>query len=102
MLIAFSKIEDNRVRSSVLLMVNWIGKMNISLSSFAPVKLISRDRFVSGTRHHNWYQCSSLSYGCINNNYEVSLQPMIPPKRFDISPPDWGILRRAKRVQIFP
>ena len=29
------------------------------------------------------------------------LQPMIPPKRFDIFPPDWGILRRSGRVQIF-
>ena len=27
----------------------------------------------------------------------LSLQPMIPPKRFDISPPnDWGILRRSR------
>ena len=26
---------------------------------------------------------------------------MIPPKRFDISPPDWGMLRRSRRVQIF-
>ena len=26
---------------------------------------------------------------------------MIPPKRFDISPPDWGTLRRSRRVQIF-
>ena len=25
---------------------------------------------------------------------------MIPPKRFDISPPDWGILRRSRRIQI--
>ena len=28
----------------------------------------------------------------------LSLQPMIPPKRFDIFPPDWGMLRS---VQIF-
>ena len=26
---------------------------------------------------------------------------MIPPTRFDIFPPDWGILRRSRRVQIF-
>ena len=25
---------------------------------------------------------------------------MIPPKRFDIFPPDWGMLRRSRRVQI--
>ena len=29
------------------------------------------------------------------------LQPMIPPKRFDIFPPDWRMLRRSRRVQIF-
>ena len=31
----------------------------------------------------------------------LSLQPMIPPKRFDISPPDWRVLRRSRCVQIF-
>ena len=32
----------------------------------------------------------------------LSLQPMIPPKRFDIPPPpDWGMLRRSRCVQIF-
>ena len=37
-------------------------------------------------------------------NEEVSyLQPMIPPKSFDIFifPPDWGMLRRYRRVLIF-
>ena len=29
------------------------------------------------------------------------LQPSIPPKRFDIFPPDWGMLRRPRCVQIF-
>ena len=27
-----------------------------------------------------------------------NLQLMIPPKRFDIFPPDWGMLRRSRRV----
>ena len=31
----------------------------------------------------------------------LSFQPMILPKRFDISPPDWGMLRRSRCVQIF-
>ena len=26
----------------------------------------------------------------------VFLQPMIPPKRFDIFPPDWGMLRQSR------
>ena len=28
-------------------------------------------------------------------------QPMIPPKRFDIFPPDWGMFRKSRRVLIF-
>ena len=33
---------------------------------------------------------------------EVSyLQSMIPPRRFDIFFPDWGMLRRSRRVLIF-
>ena len=31
----------------------------------------------------------------------LSLQPMIPPKRFDIFPLDWGMLKRSRCVQIF-
>ena len=31
----------------------------------------------------------------------LSLQPMIPPKRFDIFPPDRTMLRRSRSVQIF-
>ena len=31
----------------------------------------------------------------------LSLQPMIPPKRFDIFSPDWGMLRRFRCAQIF-
>ena len=26
----------------------------------------------------------------------LSLQPVIPPKRFDIFPPDWGMPRRSR------
>ena len=31
----------------------------------------------------------------------LSLQPMIPPKRFDIFPPVWGMRRGFRCVQIF-
>ena len=34
-------------------------------------------------------------------SFFLSLQPMIPPKRSDISPPDWEMLRRFRRVLIF-
>ena len=28
-------------------------------------------------------------------------QLLIPPKRFDFFPPDWGMLRRSRCIQIF-
>ena len=31
----------------------------------------------------------------------IYFQPMIPPERFDISLPDWGMLRRFRRVPFF-
>ena len=34
-------------------------------------------------------------------SFFLYLKPMIPPKRFDVFPPDWGMLRRSRRVQIF-
>ena len=34
--------------------------------------------------------------------FSIYLQPMIPTKHFDVSPPDWGMLRRSRRVLIFP
>ena len=55
-LITHSRVWINRVRSPVLLVVNWTGKINISPSSFAPENLVSRDRVVPGTRYHIWYQ----------------------------------------------
>ena len=34
-------------------------------------------------------------------NIKLNLQPMIPPKRFDIFPPDREMLRRSRCVLIF-
>ena len=36
-----------------------------------------------------------------HEEFFLSLQPMIPPKRSDIFPFDWGVLRRSRRVLIF-
>ena len=36
-----------------------------------------------------------------HGEFFLSLQPMIQPKRFDIFPPDWGMLRRSRRVLFF-
>ena len=33
--------------------------------------------------------------------FSLSLQSLIPPKRCDIFPPDWGMLRKSRCVQIF-
>ena len=45
--------------------------------------------------HRGTHLNAMKSFFCIN------LQSMIPPKRFDIFPPDWGMLRRSRCVQIF-
>ena len=34
-------------------------------------------------------------------SFFLSLQPMIPPKRSDIFPPDWEMLTRSRRVLVF-
>ena len=45
MAITYSRVRINRVKSSILFVVDWAGKMTISLSPFAPEKLVSRDGF---------------------------------------------------------
>ena len=37
--------HHNRARLPILLVVSWTGKINISLSAFAPENLVSRDGF---------------------------------------------------------
>ena len=43
---------------------------------------------------------SSSSLGLVTNTLNVrnKIQPMIPPKRFGISPSDWGMVRRSRCV----
>ena len=41
------RVWINRVRSPILIVVSWTGKINISLSAFAPENLVSRDGFGS-------------------------------------------------------
>ena len=45
MVITYSRVWINRVRLPILLVVSWIGKMNISLSLCVPENLVSRDGF---------------------------------------------------------
>ena len=42
-----------------------------------------------------WYMCILYVY-CSPN-----MQPMVPPKRFDIFLPDWGMLRRSRHAHSF-
>ena len=42
-----ARVWTNRVRLTILLVVSWTKKMNISLSAFAPENLVSRDGFGS-------------------------------------------------------
>ena len=42
-----ARVRINRVRLSILLVVNWTGKSSVSLSLFAPENLVSRDSFGS-------------------------------------------------------
>ena len=54
-----------RVRLPILLVVSWTGKMNISLSAFAPENLVSRDGFGSPVPHqpaHLHTQAESGAY----------------------------------------
>ena len=81
--------------------------------------------FASLSHTHYWYEVGMLKVPCTASRwvspryYTVDpmllpsgnpfkchqeilyLQPLIPPKRFDISPPDWGMLGRSRCVQIF-
>ena len=52
----------NRVRLPILLVVSWTGKINISLSPFAPENLVSRDGFGSRQPAHLHTQAESVAY----------------------------------------
>ena len=47
MVITYSRVWINRVRLQILLVAGETGKMEISLSSYAPENLVSRDGFGS-------------------------------------------------------
>ena len=60
-----ARVWINWVRLSILLVVSWTGKMNISMSAFAPENLASRDGFGSPVPHqpahlHTEAECATL------------------------------------------
>ena len=48
-----------------------------------------------GYLHHRGTRLNAMKRFCLC----CSLYEVIPPKRFDIFPPDWGMLRRSRCVQ---
>ena len=46
-----------------------------------------------------YHRGTRLKFKC--HEEVLYFQLLIPPKRFDIFPPDWGMLRRSRCIQIF-
>ena len=65
MVTRIARVCINRVRLPILHVVSWTGKMHVSLSSFAPENLVSRDGFGSPA----YSGCFFL--GLSKNVYEV-------------------------------
>ena len=60
-----ARVWVNRVRSPILLVVSWTGKINIPLSAFVPENLVSRDGFGSPVPRqpaHLYTQAESGAY----------------------------------------
>ena len=82
--------------SGVLLMFLWCPCMAINVSVqyngglLPDIILLTQCYFHRGTRLNAM------------KSFFLYLQPLIPPKRFDIPPPpNWGMLRRSRCVLIF-
>ena len=58
-----SLVWINRVRLPILLVVSWTGKINISLSAFAPENLVSRDGFGSAVPRQPAHLHTQAKYG---------------------------------------
>ena len=82
--ITYSIVWINRVRLPILLVISWTGKINVSLSPFAPEKLVSRDRLGRpAPRQPNavltimYYQLCSTNYAhyqlCNTTNYVLPI-----------------------------
>ena len=64
MVVTYSRVWINRVRLPILLVVSWTGKMNISLSAFAPensglARRVRQSRLASAcsSPHSGWIWC---------------------------------------------
>ena len=84
MVITLSRVWINRARLPILLVVSWTGKMNISLSPFAPENLVSRDGFGRPvprppvpSPHPDWIWC--LLTGFLPTSAAASIYSFKPP-----------------------
>ena len=110
-----AKVRINRVRLPILLVVSWTGKKtNISLSPFAPENLVSRDRFGSPVPRQAAHLRTPAESGAhLRDSSRLPDTRLYAIKRFCLRsllshlnvltyfPPDWGMLRTSRRVQIF-
>ena len=67
-----ARVRANRIRSPILHVVSWTGKMNISQSAFAPENLVSRDGFGSPVPRPPAYLHTQAEYGaCLRDSSRV-------------------------------
>ena len=82
-----ARVWINRVRLPILLVVNWTGKMNISLSAFAPENLVSRDGFGIPVPRQPFHFHTRAEYGAYLRD-----SSWVPRRR-----PCWRSLPRVRR-----
>ena len=78
------------------LSLSWLHSLPF-LDAYVHVCIAAADCF----RTHLWHRECTHALSVSHGDKARYLQLMIPPKRFDISPPDWGMLRRPRCVQNF-
>ena len=90
-----ARVRIKRVRLPILHVVSWTGKMNISLSTFAPENLVSRDGFGSPVRRqlaHLHTQAESGAY-LRDSSWVPQRRPfryLKPPYAIGSVPSLWG------------
>ena len=83
MVTRIARVWINRVRLPILLVASWTGKINISLSAFAPENLVSRDGFGSPVSR----QPAHLHTQAESGAYLLRDSSRVPRRRSFIIPP---------------
>ena len=96
MVTRIARVWINRVRLPILLVVSWTGKMNISLSGFAPENLVSRDGFGSPVPRQPAHLHTQAEFGAYlrDSSRIPRRRPFIylnrPPYAIESVPSLWG------------